>query len=133
MLVPSVGMGQKFDEMTDQNLPQLDHEDQHQDRRVDAYFSADVETDGPIPGPFSILSFAMVYAGSFDGRRFERPHNFERAIYKELKPISNEFDEEALRANRLDRDRLCREGQSPEAAMTEACRWAKKIAGRANP
>lgn len=29
---------------------------------VDVYFSADVETDGPIPGPFSILSFALVYA-----------------------------------------------------------------------
>ena len=43
------------------------------ERELDAYFSADVETDGPIPGPFSILSFAMVYAGSFDGKRFERP------------------------------------------------------------
>jgi hypothetical protein len=100
---------------------------------ADAYFSADVETDGPIPGPFSILSFAIVYAGSFDGKRFERPHNFEHSIYKELKPISNEFEEEAMRVNQLDRDRLCREGQLPEAAMTEACRWAREIAGRANP
>jgi hypothetical protein len=40
---------------------------------VDAYFSADVETDGPIPGVFSMLSFALVYAGSFDGRKFKRP------------------------------------------------------------
>src|SRR3984893_14010716 len=112
MLVPSVGMGQKFDEMTDQNLPQLDHEDQHQDRRVDAYFSADVETDGPIPGPFSILSFALVYAGSFDGKRFERPKSYDRAIYKELKPISNEFQEEALRVNHLDRWRISLEGES---------------------
>ncbi len=30
---------------------------------LDVYFSADVETDGPIPGPFSILSFALVFAG----------------------------------------------------------------------
>lgn len=36
----------------------------HRESKVDAYFSADVETDGPIPGPFSILSFALVYAGS---------------------------------------------------------------------
>ncbi|MGH9741513.1 MAG: hypothetical protein ACRD51_04100, partial [Candidatus Acidiferrum sp.] len=50
--------------------------------KVDAYFSADVETDGPIPGPFSILSFALVYAGSFDGKRFERPHGYKRLLYK---------------------------------------------------
>jgi hypothetical protein len=100
---------------------------------ADAYFSADVETDGPIPGPFSILSFAIVYAGNFDGKRFRRPQNYKLAIYKELKPISNNFEQDALRVNRLDRDRLCREGQSPETAMTEACHWAKNIAGQANP
>lgn len=33
---------------------------------ADVYFSADVETDGPIPGPFSILSFALVFARCFD-------------------------------------------------------------------
>ena len=27
---------------------------------TDVYFSADIETDGPIPGPFSMLSFAIV-------------------------------------------------------------------------
>ena len=39
----------------------------------DVYFSADIETDGSIPGPFSMLSFALVYAGQFDGEAFERP------------------------------------------------------------
>lgn len=38
----------------------------------DVYFSADVETDGPIPGPFSMLSFALVPAGTFDGEIFRR-------------------------------------------------------------
>jgi hypothetical protein len=71
---------------------------------VDAYFSADVETDGPIPGPFSMLSFAIVYAGSFDGQRFERPKNYERFFYQELKPISNQFQGEALKVNGLDSD-----------------------------
>src|SRR6185437_9558285 len=37
------------------------------DAPVDAYFSADVETDGPIPGEYSMLSFALVFAGTFDG------------------------------------------------------------------
>src|SRR5271168_5427966 len=77
----------------------------------DAYFSADVETDGPIPGPFSILSFALVYAGSFDGQRFQRPDKYDQTLYRELKPISENFEIDALRVNGLDRERLCLEGQ----------------------
>jgi hypothetical protein len=100
---------------------------------IDAYFSADVETDGPIPGPFSMLSFAIVYAGSFDGKRFERPKSYERPFYRELKPISSQFQEEALKINGLDRDRLCRDGQAPEEVMTEAYRWVKDSCGTANP
>lgn len=100
---------------------------------ADAYFSADVETDGPIPGPFSILSFALVYAGSFDGHRFERPQDYQSVLYKELKPISDTFDPEALQVNGLDRARLCREGERPEAAMTSAAEWVRKIAGRGQP
>jgi hypothetical protein len=38
-------------------------------RSIDAYFPADVETDGAIPGPYSMLSFALAYAGCFDGDR----------------------------------------------------------------
>lgn len=99
----------------------------------DAYFSADVETDGPIPGPFSMLSFAIVYAGSFNGRKFDRVKDYDRVFYKELKPISEDFQPEALLINRLDRQRLCRDGEPPEIAMTEACRWVKKFAGVAKP
>lgn len=100
---------------------------------MDAYFSADVETDGPIPGPFSMLSFAIVYAGSFDGKRFERPRSYERTLYKELRPISNNFQQEALSVNGLDRTRLTVEGESPEESMTEACRWVTEYAGKAKP
>ena len=106
---------------------------EHLNSKVDAYFSADVETDGPIPGPFSILSFALVYAGSFDGRHFQRPENYRQQLYKELKPISENFEAEALRVNGLDRARLCLEGESPEIAMTEACRWVKETAGATQP
>jgi hypothetical protein len=101
--------------------------------RVDAYFSADVETDGPIPGPFSMLSFALVYAGSFDGRQFIRPGQYEHRLYLELRPVSENFQVEALRVNGLDRERLCSVGAAPEEAMTSACRWVRKIAGAAQP
>jgi len=100
---------------------------------VDAYFSADIETDGPIPGPYSMLSFAIVYAGRFDGKRFERPVSYDQIFYRELKPISDNFQSEALRVNGLDRVRLCAEGDTPQKAMSEACKWVKNIAGGAKP
>ena len=107
--------------------------DQKSECIVDAYFSADVETDGPIPGPFSMLSFSLVYAGSFDGRKFNRPKDYATSIYMELKPISDKFELEALKINGLDRSRLSQEGQDPERAMTEACRWIKQISGSFEP
>jgi DNA polymerase III epsilon subunit-like protein len=102
-------------------------------RCVDVYFSADVETDGAIPGPYSILSFALVYAGRFDGTRFERPRDFDLTFYRELKPISDSFDPEALRVNGLDRARLVRSGQAPELAMTEASSWVRQVARSDRP
>jgi hypothetical protein len=103
------------------------------ERAVDVYFSADVETDGPIPGPFSILSFALVYAGAFDGENLISPQDYDRTFYRELKPISENFQPEALRVNGLDRDRLLREGVAPESAMTDAARWIGNLAGGAKP
>lgn len=103
---------------------------------LDIYFSADVETDGPIPGPFSMLSFALVYAGKFNGRDFDHPAALNCSIYRELKPISDSFELDALRVNGLDRQRLLQEGMSPELAMTEASNWVKKVAenaGNARP
>jgi hypothetical protein len=111
----------------------LPRKDELKEDVLDIYFSADVETDGPIPGPYSILSFALVYAGSFDGREFERPSDYRRSFYRELRPISETFQPEALRVNGLDRSRLCLEGESPEKAMTDAAQWVSEIAGSARP
>jgi hypothetical protein len=103
------------------------------ERCADVYFSADVETDGPIPGPFSILSFALVYAGRFDGNRFERPRNLKLSFYRELKPISDSFETEALRVNGLNRERLITSGETPERAMTDACLWVREVAKSDGP
>lgn len=100
---------------------------------VDVYFSADVETDGPIPGPFSMLSFGLVLAGTFDGKTFSRPADYLQTFYRELQPVSSDFQVEALRVNGLDRARLIKEGFAPSLAMTEAANWVKNIAGRARP
>ena len=100
---------------------------------ADVYFSADVETDGPIPGPYSILSFAIVYAGTFDGKQFTRPNNYQNNLYSELRPISENFQSEALRVNGLDREQLRIFGTEPEIAMEAAYSWIKEIAGVGTP
>jgi DNA polymerase III epsilon subunit-like protein len=99
----------------------------------DVYFSADIETDGAIPGPNSILSIGITYAGTFDGETFSAPVDYNTTFYRELKPISDEFDPKALEVNGLDRDRLKVEGTEPEKAMTQAAEWITKIAGAGDP
>lgn len=101
--------------------------------RVDAYFSADVETDGSIPGPYSLLSFGLVYAGRFDGKRFVCPGALDQTFYRELKPISEQFEPQALRVNQLDRDYLKLHGTDPAAAMTDAAASVRKLAGQCRP
>ncbi len=102
--------------------------------RPDLYVSADVETDGPIPGEFSMLSFAFCLASRFDGSAFEV---FEpgpkTTFYAELKPISDRFEPAALEVNRLDRDALADRGKDPNEAMTEAGEWIAAHANGARP
>lgn len=101
--------------------------------KMDIYFSADIETDGAIPGPYSMLSFALVYAGAFDGETFYLPPSYEDRFYIELKPISDEFDAEALRINGLDREALARSGIDPRTAMSTAAEWVRQIAAGGEP
>ena len=101
--------------------------------KVDVYFSADIETDGPIPGPYSMLSFALVFAGTFDGKRFHRPEAFDSYYYAELKPISEHFQPEALAINGLDRERLQATGLAPHVAMEEAAKWVSTLSKQNNP
>ena len=100
---------------------------------ADIYFSADIEADGPIPGRFSMLSFALTVAGTYDGRRFERIDPTLHTFYRELRPISDNVNEAALAVSGLDRDRLLTEGDDPHLAMTAACDWVHEIAGDSQP
>lgn len=100
---------------------------------ADVYFSADVETDGPIPGEFSMLSFALVYAGRYDGASFERPLNYSTAFETTLRPISDRFEPEALHVNGLDRDHLLRAGRDPAVAMVDASNWIDAHAAGGTP
>lgn len=101
--------------------------------RADVYISADVETDGPIPGPYSLLSIGLCVAGAFDGVSYEQSDPRSQTFYRELRPISSEFQVEALKVNGLDREKLRLHGAEPTDAMDDAERWVRSIAGARRP
>jgi hypothetical protein len=101
--------------------------------QADLYFSVDIEADGPIPGPYSMLSFGLVVAGRFDGKQFETLLDRPDTFYRELKPISDSFVPEAVAVSSLDRARLSGEGAEPREAMTDARRWVLERAGNDRP
>jgi hypothetical protein len=80
------------------------------------YIAVDVEADGPIPGPYSMLSLGMAVAGHPD-----------LTFYAEPRPISPDFVPEALAVSGLDRERLLREAPSAEDAMRAAARWVNGL------
>ncbi|GAA2402922.1 hypothetical protein Cme02nite_43590 [Catellatospora methionotrophica] len=100
--------------------------------RADMYFSVDVEADGPIPGPYSMLSFGAAVAGT-RGESFARTDPAAATFYRELRPISDEFMPAALAVSGLDREALAREGTHPEVAMREFSRWVTQTAGEHRP
>ncbi len=97
-------------EHRDENVVMSAKKSKDSKRAVDVYFSADVETDGPIPGPFSILSFALVYAGAFDGKHFTPPQDYKRTFYRELKPISENFQVRSAARQRLGQRQIAQRG-----------------------
>jgi hypothetical protein len=101
--------------------------------RSDIYISADIESDGPIPGRYSMLSFGLAVAATFDGQKFAPRDPAAATFARELRPIATGFVPSALAVSGLDRDRLAREGTDPEAAMAEAAAWVRAEAGDARP
>jgi hypothetical protein len=101
---------------------------------TDLYISTDVEADGPIPGPYSMSSIGMVACATFDGRTFTRLDLSDR-FYRELKPISERFDEAAAAVSGLDRAELIASGHEPATAMSECVAWLGEVAAafRARP
>lgn len=87
------------------------------------YFSTDVETNGPIPGPFSMLSFASVVfnkqgteLGSFDT-------NLNILDNSKTDPSTMEFwdkNKAAYEATRIDT-------QDPKTAMTKYSSWIESF------
>jgi len=75
-----------------------------------------------------MLAFAFVAVGAFDGETLT-PFDLEEATFsRELRPISDAFQPDALAVNGLDRARLQQEGADPQRAMDEAAVWIRNVA-----
>jgi len=83
---------------------------------LEIYVATDIEADGPIPGPYSMLSLGMAVVGQS-----------QLSFYTELKPISDQFVPEALAVNGLDRQRLQREAPDAQTAMSQAADWLNSL------
>ena len=85
------------------------------DREI--FVSVDIESAGPIPGEFSMLSIG---ACAVD--------NIAETFTCELQPINQNADPEALKISGLSLDSLARTGLSPADAMAKFARWAERLA-----
>ena len=82
------------------------------------FISVDVETAGPIPGEFSLLSI-----GACD------VDDEFRSFSIELKPINRNADPKALEVTGLSLEVLAERGEEPAAAMKAFENWARSLAG----
>ncbi|WP_062648963.1 exonuclease [Streptomyces maremycinicus] len=97
------------------------------------YISVDIEADGPIPGPYSLLSLGAAVAGRQDADGFTAADPARQTFYRELRPISEEFVPEALAVSGLDRKLLAEKGLEPSLALAQFTRWVREVSGDAQP
>ncbi|RWD16102.1 MAG: 3'-5' exonuclease [Mesorhizobium sp.] len=85
----------------------------------EVFVSVDVETAGPIPGEFSLLSIGAcaIFAP-------------EKTFACELKPINQNFDPKALEVSGFSLDELARTGLPPVDAMRAFADWLATLAGQ---
>lgn len=93
----------------------------------EVYFSTDIEADGPIPGKYSMLSFASVAFASENGRIIDTfSRNLELLPEATQHPDTMEFwrkNQAAYKATRFD-------VRDPKEAMTEYVHWIESIPGK---
>lgn len=82
------------------------------------FISVDVETAGPIPGEFSLLSIGACDVDD-DSKSFSI----------ELKPINRNADPKALEVTGLTLKELAERGSDPAVAMKAFADWAMALAG----
>lgn len=82
------------------------------------YISVDIESSGPIPGEYSLLSIGACVV--------ENPSS---TFYAELKPLNNNYLPKAMEVNGLSLEKLQKEGEPPTSAMSRFETWISGLLG----
>ncbi len=82
----------------------------------ETYISVDIETAGPNPTNYSLLSIGACVVG-----------DPQRSFYVELQPINMHAVAEAMQVNQLSLERLAKDGVPPAEAMTRFEAWLKAV------
>jgi ribonuclease T len=89
--------------------------------KPEVFLMVDVESSGPIPGDYSMLSLGAVVIGQ------HRPP-YHKGFYVELAPYGPKIDPEAMKINKLDIEKLQRDGTVPSVAMNRFREWVVQVA-----
>jgi len=76
----------------------------------------DVESDGPIPGKYSMISFGAVLVDK----------SLDKTFYGKLKPISSEFVQAALQVSGFTRNETL-QFEDPAKVMRDFADWISKV------
>jgi DNA polymerase III epsilon subunit-like protein len=88
----------------------------------EVYVSVDVETSGPIPGEYSMLSLGAVVVG-----------DVSKTFYREFKPITDRYVAEALQVSGLSLEKLKETGNEPATAMQDFESWISSVSNDRRP
>lgn len=80
----------------------------------ETYISVDIEAAGPIPGEYSMLSLGACVVG-----------DTSKTFYVEIKPINDNYVQEALDVCGLSLEELKEKGTEPKKAMEEFENWIR--------
>lgn len=81
-----------------------------------AYIMVDIESDGPIPGDYSMISFGAVLVND----------QLDTTFYGKLKPISDKYDPEALAVSGHTREEVIG-FEDPQTVMSDFADWIKDV------
>ena len=83
----------------------------------ETFISVDVETAGPFPERYSLLSIGACLVD-----------NPTEGFYMELKPAKTQVLESALRVSQLSIEKLSKDGTAPALAMQQFTDWLRRVA-----
>ncbi len=99
---------------------------------AESYISVDVETSGPIPGSFSLLSIGACLVRS--AAAFVTAEAPQSTFYCTLKPIDGAgSDPAAIAVAGFSLEDLAQSGSSPEEAMASLEKWVLTVCGDTKP